>query len=257
MLNGKTISVADAAAKKVRSIAEEWAVAAGKKRTKKSTGQMVGRDFVLNINNYEMGQTLSVFDEEQAGKMTKSEPSRRQVQKAGRDYENEYTCLVCWDGGDIMMCDGCPASYHAKCLGYTEQDAERLLSRNGGWDCPHHSCAVCQKKTAAAGGLLFRCAMCPNAYCEDHLPNEVAITNHCERFQNLGQRHPAQAAFVYCRQACADWAKKQGELEAAAAGLPPPHFNAGIKGAIASITGASNCASNTVETPADWYVTAR
>ena len=25
------------------------------------------------------------------------------------------------------------------------------------WSCPHHHCAVCHRKTQAAGGLLFRC----------------------------------------------------------------------------------------------------
>lgn len=43
------------------------------------------------------------------------------------------------------------------------------------WFCPHHACAVCSRKAAAAGGLLFRCAACPNAYCEDHLPAAAAI----------------------------------------------------------------------------------
>ena len=38
--------------------------------------------------------------------------------------------------------------------------------------CPHHSCATCGRNTAAAGGLLFRCEACPNAFCEDCIPEE-------------------------------------------------------------------------------------
>jgi hypothetical protein len=29
------------------------------------------------------------------------------------------------------------------------------------WSCPHHHCAVCHRKTQAAGGLLFRCEVRP------------------------------------------------------------------------------------------------
>ena len=53
-----------------------------------------------------------------------------------------------------------------------------------GWSCPHHSCKICGRKAAAVGGLIFRCEMCPTAYCEDHLPNAARerITNKCKRF---------------------------------------------------------------------------
>ena len=41
------------------------------------------------------------------------------LQRAGRDYQNEEFCLLCWDGGDLMLCDGCPTAFHAECLGYS------------------------------------------------------------------------------------------------------------------------------------------
>jgi hypothetical protein len=44
-----------------------------------------------------------------------------------------------------------------------------------GWRCPHHSCDECGRKAQAAGGLLFRCAICPHAYCEDHLPPDATV----------------------------------------------------------------------------------
>ena len=54
---------------------------------------------------------------------------------------------------------------------------------------------VQRPRTAAVGGLIFRCEMCPNAYCEDHLPppGKFAIVNRCKRFQALDQVHPKQA----------------------------------------------------------------
>jgi len=67
----------------------------------------------------------------------------------------------------------------------------------GLWACPHHSCATCGRKAAAAGGLLFRCAVCPQAFCEDHLPAEALIMGECQRFQDLGCLHPKQARLPY------------------------------------------------------------
>ena len=80
------------------------------------------------------------------------------------------------------------------------------------WVCPHHDCLECERKAAAAGGLLFRCSMCPNAYCEDHLPLDAEIIGQCQRFELLGQNHPAQACFIYCNSACKKWEPKATEL---------------------------------------------
>ena len=35
---------------------------------------------------------------------------------AGRDYEHDDVCLICWDGGNLICCDQCSASFHANCL---------------------------------------------------------------------------------------------------------------------------------------------
>ena len=55
--------------------------------------------------------------------------------------------------------------------------------------------------------------MCPNAYCEDHLPAESRVLGRCARFEALGQRHPTQACFVLCSEGCADWARARGEID--------------------------------------------
>jgi len=38
-------------------------------------------------------------------------------------------CAQCRDGGDLLCCDGCPAAYHAGCVGLDEVPDER-------WYCP-------------------------------------------------------------------------------------------------------------------------
>ena len=64
------------------------------------------------------------------------------------------------------------SAWHAACL----SPAHRRASQNSAlaWACPHHSCALCGRKAAAAG-LIFRCEMCDNAYCEDCLPEDVEV----------------------------------------------------------------------------------
>ena len=126
--------------------------------------------------------------------------SGRQV--AGRDYEHQEHCQLCWDGGDLVCCDGCPFSYHPECLGYAS--AEELGTGFGSaWYCPAHECDVCKRKANAVGGLLFRCEMCPKAYCEDHRPADAEVLGECPRMQALGQHHPKQACFIFCGKDCA------------------------------------------------------
>eukprot|EP00775_Hariotina_reticulata_P009453 gene9453-9619_t len=89
------------------------------------------------------------------------------------------TAKVCWDGGDLICCDVCPAAYHADCLG---QHVEQLKAKIR-WSCPHHSCATCGRGPTASGGLLFRCGVCEAAWCEDHLPAEHEILGDWPMFQ--------------------------------------------------------------------------
>lgn len=66
-----------------------------------------------------------------------------------------FALQVCWDGGELVCCDVCPAAYHAECLG---QDPTHLEAKQH-WACPHHACGACGRGPAAAGGLLFRWAL--------------------------------------------------------------------------------------------------
>ncbi|XP_014514224.1 uncharacterized protein LOC106772366 [Vigna radiata var. radiata] len=29
--------------------------------------------------------------------------------------QNDYACVVCWDGGNLLLCDGCPRAFHKEC----------------------------------------------------------------------------------------------------------------------------------------------
>lgn len=45
-------------------------------------------------------------------------PSLQQQCHGGAD---NHSAQICWDGGLLVCCDECPASYHFDCLGMTEE----------------------------------------------------------------------------------------------------------------------------------------
>jgi len=156
-------------------------------------------DLILKINDYTLNEgEKSVFDSELGGRDERSGERTHQRRMAGRDFENNSLCQLCWQGGDILCCDNCPCVMHLSCAGIED---ESTLGNT--WSCPHHRCHLCQRKAHAAGGLLFRCSECPKAFCEDHLPLDAEMVGaECERFVRLGYSAVKQAAFVVCSDEC-------------------------------------------------------
>ena len=250
-LQGETYGDAAAEPKDFRTckasmadIGAEWQQARGKRQSKSrfTTERVagVGEVNVLRENDYGLGEEMPNAERER-GAFEK--PEGRQV--AGRDFAHEATCLHCWrgpgdaavcppvgkkpkgspskreagGGGTLRGCDWCPAAYHLECVGMSAADAKGF----GMWACPHHQCGQCGRKAAAAGGLLFRCAMCPRSFCEDHLPAEAIIMGECERFLALGARHPKQGCYILCKTPCvakaAELGLDCGEASASAAAI--------------------------------------
>jgi hypothetical protein len=73
-------------------------------------------------------------------------------------------------------------------------------------NCSHHRCSQCNKNTEAAGGLLFACESCPQAYCEDCRPTGSRILGHSERFKELGFT-TNRTVYIHCSDICNDVAK--------------------------------------------------
>jgi len=144
-----------------------------------------------------------------ATSMKASTKTGRRMEMAGRDYEHESHCLICWDGGSLLCCDLCPTSFHEKCL-HGHGLMARVNARIGvsavveKFKCPHHSCSRCGRGNSAAGGLLLRCTECPTTFCEDCEPRGQTVldSGECERFQRLGQKHPRTAFFIQCSPQC-------------------------------------------------------
>jgi len=175
------------------------------KREKKSRIMKVGTHTILKENNYEVNENRYVYGDDDNSMVI--EKPERNLQIAGRDYDHDSLCLHCWQGGDLICCDGCPAVFHPNCLGLSPKETERLTKLKR-WMCPHHRCLECNKNSAAAGGLLFRCEVCSNAFCEDHLPIDADLLGGCDRFENLGMRKPSQACYIHCSKDCHDYMMK-------------------------------------------------
>ena len=71
--------------------------------------------------------------------------------------ENQSYCQCCMDGGDLILCEHCPRSYHMNCLNPQFKIAAKSPV---GFICPQHECSGCQRKTANCGGMLYRCRWC-------------------------------------------------------------------------------------------------
>jgi N-acetylglutamate synthase-like GNAT family acetyltransferase len=73
-------------------------------------------------------------------------------------------CRVCGDGGDLLCCDTCPATFHLDCLGLPEVPP-------GEWFCPACRCAACGASD----------------YTRDAFgPRTMLLCDHCEREFHVG-----------------------------------------------------------------------
>ncbi|MED6149828.1 hypothetical protein PIB30_066307 [Stylosanthes scabra] len=76
-----------------------------------------------------------------------------------RQGENDNICSVCHFGGDLILCDQCPSSFHGICLGLEDVP-------EGEWFCPSCRCAICgQSKIEGAEEEDFLvCVQCEHKY---------------------------------------------------------------------------------------------
>jgi len=131
-----------------------------------------------------------------------SSSSKKSVSKkeSKRKWIHNDWCHLCKVGGGLVCCNWCPRSYHPSCIG--RDDIPK-----GYFSCPQHQCAECQRKASDAGGLLFRCVVCPCSYCEDHVPSEhhsgrKDLPNGCEELEQVGYVQPTSAYYIVCSYSC-------------------------------------------------------
>lgn len=171
------------------------------RRTNKNTTVMVGGFAIskesMGCADWEAVPTLAGKDPRLAGvKREKKEP-----------IQNQEHCQVCWDGGDLVLCSGCPRAYHSKCL--DNGMAAKSKSATGAMHCSQHQCFDCEKKTAEAGGMIYRCRWCEKGYCEDCMDWDTVnlINDSIPEFEMLNY-YTNNAWFVECQACVEHW--KQG-----------------------------------------------
>uniref|UniRef100_A0A3B4X0C6 Histone-lysine N-methyltransferase NSD3 n=1 Tax=Seriola lalandi dorsalis TaxID=1841481 RepID=A0A3B4X0C6_SERLL len=108
--------------------------------------------------------------------------------------EGRFTCLECRNGNhpcfscktvgqEVTRCSvlGCGCYYHEDCV---RKLPGTTISSDGGFCCPHHSCATCcleRDLQRASKGRLMRCIRCPLAYHTGDscvAAGSVALTHH-------------------------------------------------------------------------------
>ncbi|GAB4846558.1 hypothetical protein Ancab_025563 [Ancistrocladus abbreviatus] len=75
--------------------------------------------------------------------------------------QNDDSCGLCGDGGELLCCDNCPSTFHQSCL-----LAEKLPE--GSWYCSNCTCRICgdlvNEKEASSFCDAFKCSQCEQKY---------------------------------------------------------------------------------------------
>ena len=97
----------------------------------------------------------------------------------------------------MVLCSGCPRSYHYQCLDKEFKAAARSKMQ---FHCPQHQCVDCQQKTGDAGGMIYRCRWCERGYCEDCLEFDktILLGENLKEYEVLGYPAVVQAFYMNC-----------------------------------------------------------
>ncbi|XXG40194.1 hypothetical protein AAC387_Pa01g0973 [Persea americana] len=83
---------------------------------------------------------------------------RVQSRAPSKKKEEEDVCFICFDGGNLVLCDrrGCPKAYHPSCVNRDEA----FFKARGRWNCGWHICSQCQKSAH------YMCYTCTYSLCK-------------------------------------------------------------------------------------------
>nr|GEV41247.1 agenet-like domain-containing protein [Tanacetum cinerariifolium] len=103
---------------------------------------------------------------DQNKRLCKTEPRRSKGNRQKLINDNDYICTVCHYGGELVLCDQCPSSFHTHCLGITDVP-------DGDWFCPSCCCRVCNKNKFSDA-------------CEEETDCNILNCEQCERRYHIG-----------------------------------------------------------------------
>ncbi|XP_010532542.1 PREDICTED: increased DNA methylation 1 isoform X2 [Tarenaya hassleriana] len=107
------------------------------------------------------------------------------------DDPNDDACGICGDGGDLICCDGCPSTFHQRCL-------DIQMFPHGDWHCPNCTCKFCRAVVRdttptvdASLCKLLTCKMCEKKYHKS-----------CMQEVNATPTAGTESGFAFCGKEC-------------------------------------------------------
>ncbi|XP_031266204.1 increased DNA methylation 1-like [Pistacia vera] len=103
-----------------------------------------------------------------------------EMEDSGHQDVSYEVCYVCHYGGELIICDSCPSTYHKDCLGLEEIPS-------GDWFCPSCCCVICgegkSEKTmenSVDDGIVHTCDQCEHKFHTGCLRRrgEVKVKNY-------------------------------------------------------------------------------
>ncbi|XP_042042060.1 uncharacterized protein LOC121787416 [Salvia splendens] len=98
----------------------------------------------------------------------------RQLKATQHSRISDNICSVCHYGGELVLCDLCPSSFHTQCVGLKDVP-------EGDWFCPSCCCQICKSNTGnrPAKDPSFRiCYQCERRYHAECLTIEEDATGY-------------------------------------------------------------------------------
>ncbi|XP_072960252.1 uncharacterized protein [Typha angustifolia] len=81
-------------------------------------------------------------------------------------FESDALCSICQAGGELLLCDCCPSSFHLECVGLQ-------VTPEGNWFCPSCRCGICGSSEYNCDTMQF-------------METTVMYCDQCEREYHVG-----------------------------------------------------------------------
>uniref|UniRef100_A0A804QWH9 Zinc finger CCCH domain-containing protein 19 n=1 Tax=Zea mays TaxID=4577 RepID=A0A804QWH9_MAIZE len=110
------------------------------------TGDDVPDEEAAHMEDDDDDEPPPLVEKKGGGRRKRGRPSSKVqgvVKPSVKRKDEEEVCFICFDGGDLVICDrrGCPKAYHPSCV---NRDDDFFKSK-GRWNCGWHICSNCQK----------------------------------------------------------------------------------------------------------------
>jgi SWI/SNF-related matrix-associated actin-dependent regulator of chromatin subfamily A member 5 len=166
-----------------------------------------GKNTTVMMNGFMINkESLRCADWEAVPTLAGKDPRLAEPKRAKRRaVEHQDYCQSCFDGGDVVLCMGCPRVYHLSCL----DNDFKIKSKGMSFYCPSHQCHDCDAKTVDAGGLIYVCRWCENGFCEDCLDWDATnlLGDKLPEYEMLGYTNNGSAHYIECSHCTERWAE--------------------------------------------------